>query len=153
MATNCRSSSNNNSSSMVICSVSVVVTAAAALVVVLLAALDVCAFTVGVTSTQPLSSRSIHRHSDSLPSSTSLGVFGGAGFDPAPILDSAAVAAASASSFLISTIDSDIDSIPTNEFATVFAGGIVSFFFKIVWFWYWFGQNSSSSSFAGSCPY
>jgi len=79
---------------------------------------DVSAFT--VVTTTPLTT-SVSSQSSS---STSLGVFGGS-FDPAPIMDSiSSVSASAASSFLISTIDSDIDSIPTNEFATVFAGGI-----------------------------
>ena len=38
----------------------------------------------------------------------------------------------SASNFWIATIDADIDSIPTNEFGTVFAGGIVSWQKSIV---------------------
>ena len=38
---------------------------------------------------------------------------------PSDILDSA-------NNFWLATIDADIDSIPTNEFGTVFAGGIVS---------------------------
>jgi uncharacterized membrane protein len=45
--------------------------------------------------------------------------------DPTEFVSTAA-ATVSGSGFWISTIDSDIANIPTNEFAQVFAGGIVS---------------------------
>mmetsp|Transcript_4228 Transcript_4228/g.5566 ORF Transcript_4228/g.5566 Transcript_4228/m.5566 type:complete len:227 (-) Transcript_4228:319-999(-) len=49
-------------------------------------------------------------------------------FDPSSIVDISAAAAVSSSSWLLSTIDSDIAQIPDNEFAPIFAGGIMVMF-------------------------
>jgi hypothetical protein len=50
-------------------------------------------------------------------------------------------------SLWLATIDSDIANIPTNEFATVFAGGIVSFYF---YFYFhpeqWNNHNNENTS-------